>query len=431
VTSSSRMGAGRVAARPTGPRPAWRSGLERLCNGLAGREPPLTPELMARVRRAAGLLTHPAGVTCDLIGGVEALSRAGAGLVALFGPEHGVRGDAPDGRAVPSQVDARSGLPVHSLYHGGPLTSEAPTPGMFEGLEVLLIDLQDVGARFYTFASTVSLCMAAAADAGVPVVLLDRPNPIGTMVEGPLLRAPFRSFVGLHPVPIRHGCTLGELALLFHRAFGVGDEPSVVASEALAPCGGSEMYSQLAGTGALPWVPPSPNMPTPLTALLYPGTALLEGTNVSEGRGTPKPFEWLGAPWVVAEALTERLRSYSVPGAVFRPVHFIPTASKWSGERCGGVQVYVTDPLRFRPVLTGVAVLCALHQLWPAEFSWRASESGFAVDRLAGTDHLRLAIDGGEQPAAIAAAWSEDEAAFMETCAAHLGGPEQWRVQQP
>jgi uncharacterized protein YbbC (DUF1343 family) len=402
------------------PRTRWRSGLERLCEGLAGGEPPLSSELMSRVRRAAGLLTHPAAVTCDLVGAVEALTRAGAGLVALFGSEHGVRGDAPDGRAVPSQFDARTGLPVHSLYHGGPLLAQTPAAQLLQGLQVLLIDLQDVGARFYTFASTVSLCMSVAAEAGVPVIVLDRPNPIGEAIEGPLLQERFRSFVGLHPIPVRHGCTLGELALLFHRAYGVGDGPIVVAAEGLDGANGGSPYALLSSGSALPWVPPSPNMPTPLTALLYPGTALLEGTNLSEGRGTAKPFEWLGAPWVNADALTDRLRAYDLPGAAFRPSYFIPTASKWAGERCEGVQVHVTDPVRFRPVLTGVAVLCGLRDLWPAEFDWRKNEAGFAIDRLAGTDRLRLEIEAGHEPEAIAATWSEDEQSFLAICVTHL-----------
>jgi len=396
----------------SGPPPC--SGLERLCAGLIGREdPPLDAQLTARLRRAAGLLTHPAAVTRDFTGAVEALSRAGARLVALFGPEHGVRGEAPDGRAVSSRVDARTGLPVYSLYRGGSpeAHTHTPTPEMLRGLEVLLVDLQDVGARFYTFASTVSLCMAAAGAAGVPVVVLDRPNPIGDRIEGPLLQPEFASFVGLHPLPIRHGCTMGELALLFHRAFGVGEEPAVVP---FAPATGSHPSSLIPHPWAT-WVPPSPNIPTPETTLVYPGTCLLEGTNVSEGRGTAKPFEWIGAPWVDAGALAERLRADALPGAAFRPVYFCPTASKWAGETCAGVQLHVADELAFRPVLTGVAILSALRALWPDQFQWREAGGHFAVDRLAGTDRLRRDIDAGAAPAAIAATWTADEAAFQVT----------------
>lgn len=388
------------------------SGLERLCAGLTGSgELPLDAGLIGRIRRAAGLLTHPAAVTRELTGAVEALGQAGARLTALFGPEHGVRGDAPDGRAVPSQVDPRSGLPVHSLYRSGGSGSYSPTAAMLAGLEVLLVDLQDVGARFYTFASTLSLCMEAAAAAAVPVVVLDRPNPIGDPIEGPLLRPEFASFIGLHPVPIRHGCTLGELALLFHRAFGVGSEPAVVpfASSAV-----SHPSSLIPHPWNL-WVPPSPGMPTQATALVYPGTCLLEGTNVSEGRGTAQPFEWLGAPWIDAGALAEKLRAYGLPGVAFRPVYFIPTASKSAGETCAGVQVHVMDDRTFRPVLTGVAILAALRALWPSPFQWREGGGRFAVDRLAGTDRLRRDVDAGMAPADIAAAWVPDETAFAGT----------------
>jgi uncharacterized protein YbbC (DUF1343 family) len=384
------------------------SGLDRLCSALADQaEPPLNAELMRGIRRSAGLLTHPAAVTGDLTSSVEALSRAGAGLMTLFGPEHGVRGEAPDGRAVPSGVDPRTGLPVHSLYRGGSAASNAPDAEMLRGLGVLIIDLQDVGARFYTFTSTLSLCMEAAARADVRVVVLDRPNPIGDAIEGPLLRPEFASFVGLHPLPIRHGCTIGELALLFHRKFGVGEESSVVeyapATHTPSGCMAADYWN---------WIPPSPNMPTPATALVYPGTCLLEGTNVSEGRGTARPFEWLGAPWINAEALAERLQSEGPAGVRFRPVHFIPSASKWAGEACAGVQVHVLDEEAFRPVRTGVAILSALRSLWPEQFQWREAGGLFAVDRLAGTDRLRCAIDAGESSSAIASSWQPDEEAF-------------------
>jgi uncharacterized protein YbbC (DUF1343 family) len=389
---------------------------------------PLDSELAGRLRRSAGLLTHPAAVTRELVGAPEALQRAGVRLVALFGPEHGIRGESADGRAVPSSVDARSGLPIYSLYSETGPESRSPAPELLAGLEVLLIDLQDVGARFYTYASSVSLCMQAAATAGVPVVLLDRPNPIGDGVEGPVLRREFASFVGLHPIPIRHGCTLGELALLFHRAFGVGEEPFVVpAKPGGGPTGsqvpGNEIYSLLPTAVSYPWVPPSPNMPTPLTALVYPGTALLEGTNVSEGRGTARPFEWVGAPWVEANTLAQHMAGFALPGVRFRPVHFTPTASKWQGETCAGVQVHLTDPISFRPVLTGVALLAALRGLWSRQFAWRESQGSYPVDRLAGTDRLRLEIEQGWDPHAIAAGWAVEEAEFRSLRVESLDPP--------
>jgi uncharacterized protein YbbC (DUF1343 family) len=386
----------------------YRSGLEQLCAMLQGDAPPsLGDELLQRIRSAAGLLTHPAAVTGDYVSAVDALRAAGAGLKALFGPEHGVRGDAPDGRAVASTTDPRTGIPVHSLY-GGAAATQTPSPQMLANLAVLLIDLQDVGARFYTFASTVSYCIEAAASLELPVVVLDRPNPIGRAIEGPLLRPEFVSFVGLHPLPIRHGCSMGELALLFHRAFGVGREPVVVPFVEESPGAESSLPEALLTR----WVPPSPNIPTPLTARLYPGTCLLEGSNLSEGRGTTRPFEWLGAPWVDGELLAERLRRDDLPGAAFRPLHFVPTTSKWAGETCAGVHVHVTDLDAFRPVRTGIAVLAAVRELWPDRFQWLGSGGRYSVDRLAGTDSVRRAIDNGESAESIAAAWAEDEAAF-------------------
>ncbi len=391
----------------------FRSGLERLCAGLLGAVAlPVDRGMATRIRTAAGLLTHPAAVGSDLTGAVELLAGAGARLVALFGPEHGVRGDAPDGRAVAGGIDSLSGLPTYSLYRGSGTGAQSPLVEMFRGLEVLLVDLQDVGARFYTYASTVSLCMEAAAAAEVPLVILDRPNPIGREIEGPRLRSEFASFIGLHPLPIRHGCTLGELALLFHRAFGVGAEPTVVPFGPEPPTTRFGLDSH--------WVPPSPNMPTRLTALVYPGTALLEGTNVSEGRGTAKPFEWIGAPWVEPVRLVERLTEFQIPAVAFRPVHFIPSASKWAGETCGGVQIHVLIEDRFRPVMTGVALLAALGDLWPKQFAWRENEGRFAIDRLAGTDALRLAIAAGIAPMEIAAGWREEEAAFRALREDHL-----------
>jgi uncharacterized protein YbbC (DUF1343 family) len=402
------------------------SGLERLCAGLSGSAAcPLDRDLTSRLRRAAGLLTHPAAVTRDLTHAVDALLRAGARLVALFGPEHGVRGEAADGRAVGGNIVARWGLPVHSLYRGSDPASHSLDPELLRDLEVLLVDLQDVGARFYTYASTVSLCMQAAQIAGVPIVILDRPNPIGPAVEGPLPRPEFSSFVGLHPVPVRHGCTLGELALLFHRAFGVGAEPFVVSARVGDGTRGEEggpslPYALLPTSDTLPWVPPSPNIPTPLTALVYPGTGLLEGTNVSEGRGTARPFEWLGAPWVEADRLAERLQDEQLPGVAFRPIHFTPSASKWAGEVCGGVHLHVLDPVAFLPVRTGVAILAAVRALWPDRFAWRETGGRYFLDSLAGTDAVRLAIDAGAPAAEIAATWQADEASFRRTRESHL-----------
>lgn len=389
------------------------TGLERLVRALAAAEP--LPELASdtweRLRRGRlGLVTNPSAITRDAVPAPEALVAAGAHLAMLFGPEHGVRGDAPDGQPVPSGVDPRLGIPVISLYgerHQPPIEA-------LGALDAVLFDLQDVGVRFYTYSTTLSYVMEAAAEAGIPVVILDRPNPIGGIaIEGPRLEAAHASFVGRFPTPIRHGLTIGELGRLFHR-FGAGAEPQVVR------CEGWTRRQYWRETG-LPWAPPSPNMPTPQTAIVYPGTCLLEGTNVSEGRGTPLPFEQFGAPWLDASEVAAALHAMALPGVRFRPTYFRPTASKHAGETCQGAQIHVIDPDRFRPTLVGLAVLAVVRQS-PA-FEWRSrlatdSVEGevrrYAIDRLAGTSRVREAIDAGVDPAAIAASWAEDEHSFRD-----------------
>ena len=345
-----------------------------------------------------GLVTNPSAVTADLVAAPDALRAAGAKLGALFGPEHGVRGDAPDGVRIAHGVDERTGVPLWSLYGA----EFKPTPQMLEGLDALVFDIQDVGARFYTFSSTLSHIMEAAAEVRMPVVILDRPNPLGgAAVEGPRLEAEHRSFVGLHPIPIRHGATVGELGRLWH-GFGVGAAPRVVA------CAGWSRADVWQRTG-LPWVPPSPNMPSPETALVYPGACLLEGTNVSEARGTACPFLFFGAPWIDAEALADRLNAAGVPGARFRPVRFRPTASKYSGQNCAGCQIHVLDAGAFPPVAAGVAILAALRHAYPSEFAWREAAGRFAVDRLAGSSGIRQAVDAGRSWQEIAGDWADAE----------------------
>jgi uncharacterized protein YbbC (DUF1343 family) len=275
---------------------------------------------------------------------------------------------------------------------------------MLRGLDVIVVDMQDVGARFYTYAATLSLVMEAAAELPIPVVVLDRANPVGgTRVEGPLLDPEFASFVGPHPTPIRHGLTLGELARLFHAEFGVGAPPQVVAVSG---------WNRERWPGTRPWAPPSPNIPTPDAALLYPGVGLLEGTNLSEGRGTPKPFEWVGAPWIEPERWRDALEALALPGVAFRPVDFIPTTSKHAGIPCGGVQVHLTDRDAARAVSVGAALLATARRHWPEEFAWLANAERFKVDRLAGSDRLRLGIEAGVALSEIEAEWEEDGARF-------------------
>lgn len=380
-------------------------GLDRLLRSLSAATPfpELPAEADAALRRGrVGLVTNPSAVTAELTPAADALLAAGCRLAALFGPEHGVRGDAPDGRPVGSGTDRHTGLPCHSLYG----ESRRPAPEMLRGLDALVVDIQDVGARFYTFESTLSLVMEACGDAGLPVIVLDRPNPIGgALVEGPLLEPQNASFVGLHPIPVRHGCTLGELAILFHRCFGVGEPPHVVRLEGWRRADG--------WPAGRPWVAPSPNMPTTDTALVYPGLCLIEGTSLSEGRGTTRPFEVFGAPWLEAEGLAARLNALHLPGVRFRPQWFEPAASKHAGELCGGAQAHVTDAAAFRPVRTGVEVLAALQELSGDHFEWRQWSGGVtSIDRLAGTAALRETVSAGRPLAPLLSEWDAQAAEF-------------------
>lgn len=347
--------------------------------------------------KRVGLVTNPTGVDRDLRSSIDLLAaHPDVHLVALFGPEHGVRGDAQAGDRVASSHDRKTGLPVHSLYG----EHREPTSAMLEGIDVLVFDIQDVGARFYTYPYTLANVMRAAQRAGIPVVVPDRPNPIGgTLVEGPVLDPEYASFVGMFPIPIRHGMTIGELAMLFNDAFGIGAELHVV------PMRGWRRDMREPGQ-ALPWIPPSPNMPTPDTSLVYPGTALFEGTNVSEGRGTTRPFETIGAPFVDAEALAERMNALALPGVRFRPTWFTPTFSKHAGELCGGVQLYVTDRDAFRSVRTGLALLVAMRELYPDDFAFQPGEPPF-FDKLAGAGWVRQMILDGENADAIEARWQD------------------------
>ena len=290
---------------------------------------------------ALGLVLHPASVTVDLELSVDALLREGFRIEALFGPQHGARGEKQDNMIESGHyADPVTGLPVHSLYS----EVRKPTPEMLAGLDALVFDLQDVGVRVYTFVWTMALAMEACAEAGVRFVVLDRPNPIGgTVVEGPVLREEYRSFVGLYPVPLRHGLTCGELALWLNDVHGIGCELEVV------PCEGWRRWMTWADTG-LPWVMPSPNLPTPASCDVYPGMVLLEGTNLSEGRGTTHPFELFGAPWIEPVRLTEEVGTRLGSGIRLRPCHFEPTFQKHARSVCGGGQLHVDDGDRTRSV---------------------------------------------------------------------------------
>ncbi|MDP9362655.1 MAG: DUF1343 domain-containing protein [Chloroflexota bacterium] len=355
--------------------------------------------------RRLGLLTNPTGVDCRLRSTVDLLlADPRFRLVALFGPEHGVRGDAQAGEAVASGTDPRTGLPAYSLYG----RTRRPTPAMLSGLDALVVDLQDVGVRYATYASTTILAQEAAAEASIPLVILDRPNPLGgERIEGGLLGPAWESFVGAHPVPVRHGLTLGELAQLVAAERG-WPEPVVV------PLRGWQRGWWFDETG-LPWVQPSPNLPTLDALTLYPGTCLLEGTNLPEGRGTTRPFELVGAPWLDPHAFAEELSRRDVPGLVARPAYFVSTFSKHAGVRCGGVQLHVVDREALRPVALGLHLLDAVRRLDPGAFDWVVDEVGRRfVDVLLGGDEPRTALETGADVERIESQWEGEAAAFGE-----------------
>jgi uncharacterized protein YbbC (DUF1343 family) len=358
-----------------------------------------------------GLVTHPAAVDAELRHAVELLATApGVHLAALFGPEHGLLGEAQDLIGVADADDAHTGLRVHSLY-GDTFASLRPSAEQLRGLDALVIDLQDVGSRYYTFQATMLLCLEAASEHGLLAVVLDRPNPLGGVtVEGPALQPGYESFVGLHPVATRHGMTIGELARLYHAERRLRCELRII------PCEGWQRGQDFDATG-LPWVLPSPNMPTLQTAFVYPGQCLLEGTNLSEGRGTTRPFEICGAPWIDGRALCRRLHEHPLPGVVFRPAWFRPAFHKFSGQTCGGVQVHVLDREAFRPVHTSLALLAALRELSGEHFAWRREAYEFVADRLAidllfGSDRERTALEAGRSVTEMTRAWESEEDAF-------------------
>ena len=368
---------------------------------------PVTPGLEGLVTGSAealglrdarlGLVAHPASVTSDLIFGADAIREAGFQLRALFGPQHGARGEKQDNMIESDPyTDPVTGLPVHSLYG----EVRKPTPKMLDGLDALLFDLQDVGVRVYTFVWTMALAMEACAEAGVRFVVLDRPNPIGGIRrEGPMLRPGYESFVGLHPLPLRHGLTCGEVARWLNKERGIGCDLEVVRAH------GWERHMSWADTG-LPWVMPSPNLPTPEPCLVYPGMVLLEGTNLSEGRGTTRPFELFGAPWLDPAPLVARLTETRLPGVTFRPCHFEPTFQKHADTLCGGAQLHVTDPVTFEPVRTAVEILVAARALAPGNFAWRPppyeyEETLPPIDILWGHPGLREGVQNGNTADAI------------------------------
>jgi uncharacterized protein YbbC (DUF1343 family) len=366
--------------------------------------------------RRIGVFTNQSGVLPDLSSSLDAL-RSVAAVQTIFSPEHGLYGAAGEAEYVASEVDRR-GVRVVSLY-GAHLS---PTAEQLAGLDAIVCDIQGIGCRFYTYAWTLVKLIEAAGHAGAAVIVADRPNPIGGAIEGPGVEAESRSLIGLHDVPIRHGLTIGELARLANAEARLGCDLTV------APCGGWRRAMRWPMTG-LPWAPPSPSMPTPDTALVYPGTCLLEGANVSVGRGTAKPFEWLGAPWIDGPSLAAVLNQKGLSGVRWRPVAFQPCAPPYAGQLCQGVQPHITSPAVFQPVTAGVALILALRQLYPQHFTISAAGSIYAdeeqmvrrmypvqhvtdvahFDRLAGSARLREQIEAGAPLEEITAGWRQFE----------------------
>lgn len=350
-------------------------------------------------RRNLGLIAHAASVLPDLTHAADALPSAGFRLKALFAPEHGLTAALQDQAPVQGAADPRTGLPVFSLY-GKTLS---PTPAMLKGLDALLFDLQDIGVRYYTFIWTLALAMESCARARIPFIVLDRPNPLGgEQIEGNWPDPRFASFVGLYPLPVLHGMTTGELARYFNRTQKWGTDLHVV------PMKGCRRSMRFNETG-LPWVLPSPNMPTLETATVYGGMCLLEATNISEGRGTTRPFEIVGAPFIDGARLADELHKQALSGVRFRPLQFRPTFNKWAGRLCGGVQLHVTDPVRFQSFQTGLSLIQTVRRLSP-KFRWKAPPYEYEtkkkpIDILCGTDQIRHAIESGQKITALEKSW--------------------------
>ncbi len=359
--------------------------------------------------KRVGLITNPTGVDSHLNSNIE-LFRAhpDVKLVALYGPEHGVRGNAQAGQFVPFYFDEDCQLPVFSLYgrtykppadmmtnideymrtfdtqHAG----KSPAAGALNGIDVMVFDLQDAGTRVYTFIATMAYAMQACADAGIPFIVLDRPNPVnGVAMGGPILEYPkYSSFVGLYPIPLRHGMTVGELARLFNAKFLPKKANLIVVP--MENWTRDEWFDET----SLPWVMPSPNLPTLDSATVYPGQALLEDTDLSEGRGTTKPFEIFGAPWIDGFTLAKELNALHLPGVKFREIWFTPTFSKFQGKLCGGCQMHVTDRSAFQPLATTLNILSVVKKLYGDKLEFHAAY----FDRVMGTASVREALERGE-----------------------------------
>lgn len=353
--------------------------------------------------KKVGLITNPTGITTEYEHALDAMLRKGIQVTKVFGPEHGVRGTEQAGDTPGSLIDPKTGIPLVNLYGKQP---DEMVP-LFEEVDVIVFDIQDVGTRYYTYIYTMAYAMEAAAKANKPFYVLDRPNPIdGTKVEGPVLDEKYSSFVGLFPIPQRHGMTVGELAILFNNEFFPKKGKKKVELHVIKMKGWKRNMSY-EETG-LPWVLPSPNMPTLETALVYPGTGLIEATNLSEGRGTTKPFELIGAPYIEGWKLADELNRAGLPGVRFREAYFTPTFSKYKDQVVGGVQLHVEDPKKFDPILTGLTIIEKTKKLYPEQFSWRETGEPYWMDKLTGTDQVRKMIDQGKPAREIVQIWQDE-----------------------
>lgn len=351
--------------------------------------------------KRVGLITNPTGINAERTSIVDLFDQSDDfELTALYGPEHGVRGDAQAGSTVSSYIDEVTGLPVYSLYG----TTKKPTPEMLENVDVLVFDIQDVGTRYYTYIYTMAYAMEAAAENGIPFVVLDRPNPQGGLrVDGPVLDPDYASFIGLYPIPLKHGMTVGELAQLFNSEYHIQADLEVVKMKGWKR---SMMYED---TG-LPFVMPSPNMPTTDTVNVYPATGLFEGTNLSEGRGTTKPFQLIGAPYIQAHEYAKELNDLDLPGVAFRAASFTPTFSKHAGKLTHGVEVYVTDPTRFESTKTGIAMIQTAHDLYPDDFVFLANDF---ITKLTGNAYVKDMILEGAPLDEILTKIEDERDAFL------------------
>jgi uncharacterized protein YbbC (DUF1343 family) len=383
------VAANACAQAPRGMTPAVATGVDALAAS--------TPPVMRGKR--VGLITNQTGIDRDRRTTIDIMARAkDYRLVALFSPEHGIRGTAQDGAKIDSGRDEATGLPIYSLYGA----TSKPTPAMLDSVDALVFDMQDVGVRQYTYTSTLARCMQAAAEKGIPFVVLDRPDPVtGDIIEGGVLDTAFRSFVGLYPIPSRYGLTLGELAGYLNTTFHFGTNLTVLRVS------GWRRDMWLDET-SLPFVAPSPNLPRMEAIVSYPGTVYIEGTNLSEGRGTEFPFEQVGAPWLDADSVTKLMNARALPGVRFESVHYTPraTAAKYGGVPLNGVRYVVTDRASYRPIMTTLLLIDVVRTVHPTQFAWTGT-----IDRLAGTDRLRKAIESHSLPALLLE-WQQESAAF-------------------